>query len=515
MASRYFPNIPANYPERSNLIVPIVIIWAVVAAAVISFIWIDNEMGSLMQGFYLIPWVCLAGVCVLAPSAYLLYRNKFDLFHPLVFAAWSYVFPAYVLGGVIIAFGGVNPYFLTFVEDPEYNLPLTLVYIAIGFLGLTAGFFLPIGKFVAEVIEPRLPKWKWQPEQVWLPGILLLLGGVAFNLLGFVQGLLGFQRNIEVNIFDGLLFFLLTLLTEGTVLLWLAIFAVKQKTAIFYLVLVLLVLFVPLRMALLGSRSSLVLSLFPIALAYVYSGRKLRLRTGLVFAAGGLLAVIIGVTYGTTFRSIKGSEARMSAGNYIGQVIATIEFLSVEDPVIVAQQSAQSLADRVENLSSVAVVVANYEKLAPFEASYGLENNIINDIYTSFIPRFVWNEKPPTSDARAYSDLYFNYGDNSFAISPFADLLRNFGPIGIPIGMLILGIYLRFIYAGLIDTPNPAMWKKVAYFSLLTIVSYESFYATIFPSVIRLFFVLGISLALANLFTTGKTSRFTASRASR
>jgi hypothetical protein len=70
--------------------------------------------------------------------------------------------------------------------------------------------------------------------------------------------------------------------------------------------------------------------------------------------------------------------------------------------------------------------------------------------------------------------------------------------------MLLLGIYLRFIYAGLIDTANPAMWKKVAYFSLLTIVSYESFYATIFPSVVRLFFVLGISLAVANLFAVNR-----------
>jgi hypothetical protein len=183
-------------------------------------------------------------------------------------------------------------------------------------------------------------------------------------------------------------------------------------------------------------------------------------------------------------------------------VVATVDYLSQEDPSVLIEQNAQALADRVEQLSSVGVVVANYEKLAPYEASYGLENNVINDLYTSFIPRFVWPEKPPTSDSRAYSDLYFNYGDNSFAISPFADLLRNFGPIGVPLGMLLLGIYLRLIYATLIDTPDPAMWKKVAYFALLTVVSYESFYATIFPSIVRLVFVLALSLLLVNLFTT-------------
>ena len=501
MATNFSYKIPTTHGRgRGNVLVPVVIVWAIVIAAICSFIWIDNDLGSAMHGFYLLPWTFLAGACVLAPSIYLLYVGKFDLFHPLVYAAWSYIFPAFVIGGVLIAFGWVNPYFLSFIDDPEYNLPLTLIYIAIGFLGLTAGFFIPIGRVLSDFVEPRLPKWRWKPEQVWLPGILLLVMGIAFNVLGFVQGLLGYQRNIEINIFDGLIFFLLSVLAEGTVLLWLFVFSTKQRGAVFYIVIAVLLVFLPLRMAVLGSRSSLVLGLLPIAFAFLQSGRKLKLRVAAVFAVVGVLAVVIGATYGTTFRNIKGSEARMSAGDYFGQVIATVEYLSVEDPVIIVEQSTDALAARVENLSSVAVVVANYEELAPYEASYGLENNILNDLYTSFIPRFIWNEKPPTSDARAYSDLYFNFGENSFAISPFGDLLRNFGPVGVPLGMLVLGIYLRFIYSTLIDTPNPAMWKKVAYFSLMTIVSYEAFYATIFPSVVRLIFVLGISLSLVNLF---------------
>ena len=189
----------------------------------------------------------------------------------------------------------------------------------------------------------------------------------------------------------------------------------------------------------------------------------------------------------------------MEAGDYAGQIAATIDYITNEDPVVLAQNGAQALADRIENLSSVAVVVANYERLAPYEASYGLENNIINDTLTSFIPRFLWNEKPPTSDARAYSALYFSFGDNSFAISPFADLLRNFGPLGVPLGMLVLGIYLRLIYSMLIESASPSMWKKVAYFPLLTLVSYEAFYGPIFPSIVRTVVVLVISLFIVNL----------------
>jgi len=499
MAISKINNFPGNETGRMNILIPIFILWGLVAISVIGLVWLENGLGDSLQSFYLLPWSFFTGAIVLSPSIYLFYKKKFDPFHPLVYAAWTYIFPAFVFGGVIISFGWVNPYFLIFIEDPEYNLPLTMAYVGIGFLGLIAGYALPVGKFLAEKLEPRLPKWQWEPEKIWIPGILLMLAGVGINILGFVQGIMGFQRATEISIFDGLLFFLLILLSEGNILLWMGIFAAKKKTGIYYIVLVVLILFLPIRMALLGNRSSLFSSIFLIMMAFQYSGRRIKWQSGIVFGFLLVIALFIGIIYGTAFRSIKGSEARMNAGDYIGQVGETLNYISTEDPLIIAGNSVQTLADRIENLSSLGVVVANYEKLAPYEASYGLENNIVNDLYTSFIPRFVWADKPQTSDARAYSDLYFNYNENSFAISPFGDLLRNFGPVGVPLGMLLLGIYLRLIYTALIDTPNPALWKKVAYFPLLTLVTYEAFYATIFPSLVRTVFILIISLFLVNL----------------
>lgn len=490
--------------QRSNFLFPILLLWAVVVVFALGFLWFENDWNDYLEGFYLLPWVLVSGAVVLAPSAYLLYKRKFDPFHPLVFAAWTYVFPAFVFGGVIISFGWVNPYFMTFIDDPRYNLPLTLVYVAVGFFGLTVGFALPVGKFIAEKVEARLPQWQWQPSEVWISGIVILIAGVGINILGFIQGVLGYQRITEISSIDSILSFFTILLSVGTLLLWLAIFGAKKKTGVYWAVLGILIIFLPLRMALLGSRSGLLISVFPIVMAFQYSGRKLSAKSAAITGVVLIAAVSLGVVYGTAFRNIKGSESRMAAGDYFGQVLSTLDYLSGEDPAIIFADSAQSLADRVENLSSLAVVVSNYERLAPYEAGYGLENNIVNDAYTSFIPRFVWADKPFTSDARAYSDLYFNYGENSFAISPFGDLLRNFGPVGVPLGMLFLGIYLRLIYAALIDTARPAMWKKVAYFPLLTLVSYESFYATIFPTIIRTCFVLVISLLIVRLLVKKK-----------
>jgi hypothetical protein len=487
--------------KRFGILIPIAVLWGL--AIVLSVIWllVDDEFGNPLKEYYLLPYAFLTGIIILAPSIYLYYQNKFDLFHPLVYAAWSYCFPAFVGGGVIMAFKWNDQHFFAYIEDQETTLPITLGYVAIGFIGIIIGFFLPVGKLIGSKLNRFLPNWEWKPEQVWSPGVLLIIAGIAFNLIGFINGLIGFQRAATVEIFDGVLFFLIILYSQGNILLWQGVFQAKKRNTIFYVILLSLIILIPLRGAMLGSRSGLMISIIPIVMAFLYSGRKLRWQQTAVI--GAILSVVIffGVAYGTAFRNMKGSEARMDAGDYVGQVFATVDYLTSNDPIVTVQSSLIALAERIDNLSALAVVVSNYEKLAQFEEDYGLENNIVNDFLTSFIPRFIWADKPHTSDARAYSELYFNYGDNSFAVTPFGDLLRNFGPIGVPLGMMVLGFYLRIIYFLFIENGQNQIWRKVAYFPLLTIVSYEAFYATIFPSVIRVTVVLIISLWIANFVT--------------
>jgi hypothetical protein len=486
---------------KPGMLVPALVIWAVGIVVAVIFFWTGEGFTESLGRYYLLPWAAMTAVVLLAPSVYLWYKGKFDPFHPLVYGVWIYLLPAFVGGAVILTFDLTDPYYLTFIDNPAYNLPLSLVYVSIGFLGLIAGYFLPVGPFISRIVDKYLPKKEWGRDDIWLPGFFLIMAGIGLNILGFVQGLLGYQRVDEIGVFDSLVVFLATIFSLGYILLWLGVFHSRRHTLVFYLIIAFLVGLIPLRMAFQGNRSSLMVSLIPIGLAYIYSGRKLKLVNAVVFGTGLVLAVSIGIVYGTTFRSIKGSEARMSAGDYAGQVGATVEYLSRTDPGVIFTQAAGALAERVENLSSLAVVVSNYEKLESYEESYGIKNNIVNEFTTSFIPRFLWPDKPTVSDARAYSDLYFNFGENSFAITVFGDLIRNFGVIGIPLGMLLLGVYLRVIYQVLIDTPEPRIWKKAAYFPLLIMAHYEGFYSSIFPNTIRVLLVIAAALLIANLFT--------------
>lgn len=448
---------------------------------------------------YILPWVLLPLVSILGPWAYLIYTKKFSLFNPLVFAGWSYFLPAFVGGGVILAAGWSQPYFLVFIQNPKYDIPLALGYVAIGYLGLSIGYFLPYGERVGKAISGKLPKWDWTPEELLMPSLVLLVIGFSFNLSALLGGLLGYQKLEQVGTFDALQYFLTLVILEASFLLWMVVLKSKKQDIRLNLLLVVLIALIPIRMVILGSRSSLLQAVIMIAMAFTFSGRKLKPQHGILLSVFLVLAVMAGVIYGTTFRYTKGSQDKMSIGEYLDSSLRTFDKLGTQDMSKTMNDGLYALAERVDGLSSLAVVVSNHEKLAVYEASYGLENNIWNYTWTAFIPRFIWGDKPIVSDPRGYGELYFNYGDNAFAMTTVGDLLRNFGPISIPIGMALLGFFLRVIYASLIENRTPTTWQVMFYFMLLTIISYEGFYGTILPLVLRVGVITILSLLLIRL----------------
>jgi len=163
-------------------------------------------------------------------------------------------------------------------------------------------------------------------------------------------------------------------------------------------------------------------------------------------------------------------------------------------------EGVAAITERIEAVSSLAVIVSNYEKLEPYEESYGLKDSIWNDSITAFIPRPLWKDKPVGSEPRKFADLYFSFGENSFSVTPMGDLLRNFGPIGVPLGMFFLGFVLSVIYTSLIAEQEFSFWRTTLFYILLTGVSYEGFFGTIMPYLIKYGIVAVIGLVFVNFF---------------
>jgi oligosaccharide repeat unit polymerase len=460
------------------------VMFAVLFVALLLY-GLNSDISATFPFFFIIPWLLALLVVLLIPSAVLWYRGEWTLEHPLIFATFSYFIPAFVFGGFALAAGVSQPYFLVYIQDAETNLPFTIQLIMLGYAGLAIGYFLPVGRLVGEFAARFFRKSVYTDSSYLNPTIALLIVGIISSTISIIFGLFGYQRATEIGIFDGVLFLATLFWLQASFMLWFLIFRAPRLQTRHIVAALILLAAAAAKALFAGNRSSLIQAFICILLAFLLSGRQFKARH---FVSAGFLLVaslLLGMVYGTVFREVKGSEDRDTGGSYTTNIFDTIDKIGTDYQSSLLGTGFTSLAERMDTLSSVAVVVSNYEQLAPYEASYGLNDNITRDLVTFLVPRVIWPGKPLASEPRQYSALYFNYGENSFAITPIGDLIRNFGVPGVFLGMLILGMILRFLYRWLVEGQVRVLWRSTLYFMLLTGVSYEGFYGSILPLLVK------------------------------
>jgi hypothetical protein len=265
-------------------------------------------------------------------------------------------------------------------------------------------------------------------------------------------------------------------------------------------------------------------------LAFNYSGRAVRVRHVLVFGVLLVAALAAGVLYATTFRSEKTAAALAAAAaptpapeaapppapvagvvtppavtvppptpspyvspGEVGASFSEQRALAGRTKEVIAERGlrqnvvmiAEQVALRIDHVTPAATIVGNYKRLRPEEDKRGLSGNIWRWTWTAFVPRVLWPGKPTVGDSRVIGELYIGFGGSSPAITPIADLLRNFGPVGIPLGMFVLGVALRLLHASLVSDAVPALWRTVVYYAVLMRISFEGFYGTLLPDAMR------------------------------
>jgi hypothetical protein len=490
-----------SYSRERSLVLPLVVMSLSVVTGIVWILLSTDTLNSYPYMF-LMPWVIALGIVLAIPSVILYYKGRFSFADPIVFATYSYFLPAFVFGGFFFAVGWSQPEFLSFIQDVKYTLPYTIVLIAIGFGGLAVGYFLPAGERIGGFIATRLPT-KSHPLRFYIaPGMLLTLLGVLNTVLAFAMGIFGYQRNVEISQYDGLVYLTTLFWIQGSFLLWFLIFKHKRLNLVFVPVFVLLLSTSLTKIIFAGNRGTIIQIFAIVGLAYVLSGRLIRVKQSVVGGSIFLVLLFFGMIYGTTFRQVKGSESAQGIDQYTENVIIAVNELGRSDVAQSLEFGLTHFAGRVDIVTTLAVVVSNYEALRPYEEAYGLDNNIWIDSTTFFIPRILWKDKPAASDARKYSDLYFNWGESSFAITPIGDLLRNFGIWGVPIGMFIVGLCLRIIYRALVENQPPVVWRLILYFMLLTTVSYEGFFGTIIPNFFKVGIIAVVGIVIVMLFAS-------------
>ncbi|MFB3854692.1 MAG: hypothetical protein ACE148_12805 [Vicinamibacterales bacterium] len=522
-------HIPADCEiGTTNVLLALVALGAIAAAV--------EPAAATIERLSIWGWTAiLAAVLALPFVAQWVRKQSLEPFTPITYPVLTYLAPAFIVGSVVLGSGlARQPMHPGLIPEPEARyFCAALAYLALGWLALTAGFWAAPGAVLGGRVGRLLPRVDWRPNELRWPAACLVIAGACFNWVALREGLLGFQMKETVGSFDALTVFVTFLLHLGEFLLWYSLFRKEKWTTGERLLAVALLLLSPFHLIVSGSRATLVNHLLVLAFGFRLAGRRVLFRSLVLFGIVAVLEIGLGMLWGTTYREIKGSEAPIASpaeppamppvappaasetsavpplsGTTAARSEATAappapvssQFSSSEFGRLVsgtfhtvlgrglgesALYALQTTAKRVEITSCLAVVVGNYRRLKAEEESAGIAGNIWRSTWTAPIPRVVWPGKPHVAIARTYSQVYFHYGGVSYPITPVGDLLRNFGALGIPLGMALLGLALRVLFAALVEGRPPDPAAAGFYTLILMNVSYEGFYATILPHVAR------------------------------
>lgn len=427
------------------------------------------------------------------------HTNGIDLFNPLFYAAWFFFLPQFTIASLIIVFGGLVTSPALLLPDPWTPRAEAIVFAIIGSIGLSMGYYLPIGKRIGWAL-PNFKALNHSPGMARLAATLFLLLGLITQLGSFRMGSFGYQFNLETSTWGSTFAWLAQLTVVGEGMIWYSYFRTKRGWRLLALA---CIGFILLTVLISGARGMLFNSLLVVAGGYVYAQSDLRFRRLWKWGLVILLGLLVGMVFGTFFRLTKVASLGRTSGMSFGDVISILNYSLLSIKQLSASEvfgfAWQRLAERMDGVTSLGVIVSFADHLKDNEVALGIDNNIVRDLATTFIPRFLWPSKPPVGVSEQIGNLYFHTQYNSPAVTYMGDLYRNFGILGVAIGMLILGVVLRGLYVWLIEKQERSPFRVGLFLLLGGVVNYEGLYSTYFPSLVRASLVAVAAVLLAGV----------------
>ncbi|MEZ5207605.1 MAG: hypothetical protein R2690_11660 [Acidimicrobiales bacterium] len=230
-----------------------------------------------------------------------------------------------------------------------------------------------------------------------------------------------------------------------------------------------------------------------------------RVAAGVLLAAGCALAV--GAVVGSTYREQRagltdgaGTAPSASTAGRGEDLVAALRRTVERGPDNAAYLRDRAV-QRLEAPGTLAVIAARAEELDGVDEAAGAPT-VVSSTIGAFVPRLVWPSKPATGDPGAISRLYFAFEDNAFAVTPMGDLLRDLGPVAVPVGMALVGIVLRLVHTALVRAPDAGAGRVAAYVTLLARAPswFEGPYGNVLADLVRVGLVVAVALAFVHLW---------------
>ena len=297
-----------------------------------------------------------------------------------------------------------------------------------GLIAIAAGYALPIAP---ALVRGRAVRADWAPPTAMIIAVIMIVAGWFIFVLGQL-------RLIPENVGNGLLGNLTRFTHYGVALLWILRLRYNLTSATW-----LLVLFVPPTMVLsffTGSKELVLAPLISIAFAHILVKREIKAR----WVVAGLTGIVVLYPIAAFYREyvlVENQLGAMDALRYPGRTLSFLfAFLGGSNPIEYLQAGLDATATRLNLLGVLGTIVRDTPGVVPYQGGWTL-----SFLFISFIPRILWPGKPQTTVGQWVTD---NYGAgpgviSSTGISWPGELYMNFGIVGVLIGMVLLGIWIR------------------------------------------------------------------------
>lgn len=421
-------------------------------------------------------------------------QRPLDLFQPRNYLAWTFLLPEFVLPGILLAVTSLESDSSILLNNRGSEASVAMAYATLGFLGFAFGY------------SRRWFRIRVRPAQLQLPvsslrtlAFVLLFIGAAAELAAFSLGTMGYQFNLEIPVLGATYSLFAQFALAGDALIWFAIFSGERN---WRLLGVLSVCCWLLEIAIIGSRGLILWIVLLLLATYQYAKPTVPLRRIVLrFSPAILVALVVGMAFGTTFREVKTEDlgrttliTRADLPELLKVTFAQLSSTSISDTL---QMSMSVFFSRADAVSSLAVIIRDHESNLAAERAAGITNNIVRDAIAGFVPRILWPSKPASGGAEQIGNIYFGTEFNSPAVTYMGDLYRNFETLGVFVGMFILGVVLRGVYRWLIEGQSVTAMRVSAFLFLVHAVNYEGTISTLFPTALRQVFLLWFILWLA------------------
>jgi hypothetical protein len=193
-----------------------------------------------------------------------------------------------------------------------------------------------------------------------------------------------------------------------------------------------------------GAKSAFLAPAAAVAIAYVIAKRQIALR----WIAAGFLAVIVIYPVAEYQRRVILRNNTLGTAYVLQRPVEVFtrlaNFLGSQGPGRYLLTGAQATSKRLDALGVTSVIMRDCPSRVPYQGGWTL-----GYIVLSYVPRVVWADKPEMTIGQWVTDAFVAPGvglKSHTGPSWIGELYFNFGWIGIVLGMLVVGVWVRIVH---------------------------------------------------------------------